>query len=136
MFHSLTSWCTYKPFFVFLSFSLCLCISSTCCTRLTLNKKLISNMVNDRPNIFLLILIIWFKTKSYHITYETSLLNIFLHSSYGILFGIGCAMVRETSTLMLSQYFKRKREVVEMIASTGTGCGIAIFSNVYRSGME
>ena len=60
----------------------------------------------------------------------------FFHFSYGILFGIGCAMVRETSTLMLSQYFKRKREVVEMIASTGTGCGIAIFSNVYRSGME
>ena len=61
---------------------------------------------------------------------------IFFLFSYGILFGIGCAMVRETSTLMLSQYFKRKREVVEMIASTGTGCGIAIFSNVYRSGME
>ena len=61
---------------------------------------------------------------------------VFFYFSYGILFGIGCAMVRETSTLMLSQYFKRKREVVEMIASTGTGCGIAIFSNVYRSGME
>jgi hypothetical protein len=60
----------------------------------------------------------------------------YLCFSYGILFGIGCAMVRETSTLMLSQYFKRRREVVEMIASTGTGCGIAIFSNVYRSGME
>merc|ERR1719189_2232748 len=56
--------------------------------------------------------------------------------SYGILFGVGCAMVRETSTLMLSQYFKRRREIVEMIASTGTGFGIAIFSNVFRSGME
>ena len=56
--------------------------------------------------------------------------------SYGILFGVGCAMVRETSTLMLSQYFKRRREIVEMIASTGTGFGIAIFSNVFRSGMR
>ena len=33
--------------------------------------------------------------------------------SFGILFGIGAAMVRETSTLMLNQYFKRRRERAE-----------------------
>ena len=56
--------------------------------------------------------------------------------SYGLLFGIGNAMVRETSTLMLSQYFKRKRELVEMYASLGTGLGIAIFTNGFQAGIE
>ena len=55
--------------------------------------------------------------------------------SYGLLFGLGCAMVRETSMMMMSQYFKRRREVVETIASAGTGLGIAIFSNIFKSGI-
>jgi hypothetical protein len=55
--------------------------------------------------------------------------------SYGVLFGIGCAMVRDTSSLMLGQYFKRRRELVETLSSMGTGFGIAIFSNVYQVGL-
>ena len=43
-------------------------------------------------------------------------------------------MVRETSSLMLSQYFKRKRELVEMYACMGTGFGLAIFTNAYNAG--
>jgi hypothetical protein len=45
-------------------------------------------------------------------------------------------MVRETSTLMLSQYFKRRRELVEMLSTAGTGLGIAIFSNIYHTGFR
>jgi hypothetical protein len=45
-------------------------------------------------------------------------------------------MVRETSTLMLSQYFKRKREMVEMLSGMGTGAGIAVFTNVLRNSVE
>ncbi|QQP49896.1 GH13704, partial [Caligus rogercresseyi] len=48
---------------------------------------------------------------------------------------IGSSMVRETATLMLSQYFKRRREMVEMFSGSGVGFGIAIFSNVYSSGI-
>merc|ERR1719225_1987563 len=59
--------------------------------------------------------------------------QIFL--SYGIVCGIGCAMVRETSSLMLGQYFKRRRELVEALSSAGIGFGIAIFSNVYHLGL-
>ena len=55
--------------------------------------------------------------------------------SYGLLFGIGLSMVRETSSLMLSQYFKRRRELVEMLSSTGTGVGVAIFTNVFYAGI-
>jgi len=49
--------------------------------------------------------------------------------SYGLMFGVGCGLVRETSVLMLSQYFKRKREKVEMISSLGQGLGLVLFSH-------
>ena len=61
--------------------------------------------------------------------------NFSSSSSYGIVCGIGCAMVRETSSLMLGQYFKRRRELVEALSSSGIGFGIAIFSNVYHQGL-
>ena len=38
-------------------------------------------------------------------------------------------MVRETAHLMLSQYFKRRREAAEMWASAGGGVGVAVFAN-------
>ena len=63
------------------------------------------------------------------------LLTKYFHCSYGLLCGIGCAMVRETSTLMLGQYFKRKRELVEALSTMGVGFGLAIFSNVYHVGL-
>ena len=37
---------------------------------------------------------------------------------------------------VMSQYFKRRREVVEMLSSSGTGLGIAIFSNLFHSGLR
>ncbi len=52
----------------------------------------------------------------------------FLLPSYGLLLGVGCGMVRETSVLMLSQYFKRRREQVEVVASLGSGLGVILFS--------
>jgi len=48
--------------------------------------------------------------------------------SYGVMFGAGCCMVRETSGLMVSQYFKRRRQNVEIIASLGGGLGLSLFS--------
>lgn len=44
-------------------------------------------------------------------------------------------MVRETSSLMLSQYFKRRREAVEAAAAAGVGVGLAVFTNAYYAGM-
>ncbi|XP_012159721.1 uncharacterized protein LOC101455298 [Ceratitis capitata] len=55
--------------------------------------------------------------------------------SYGIVFGIAVAMVRESSTIMLGNYFKRRRQFVEMIAMSGEGVGISIFSVILREGV-
>ncbi|KAG5889109.1 hypothetical protein JTB14_003912 [Gonioctena quinquepunctata] len=52
--------------------------------------------------------------------------------SYGIVLGVGAGVVRETSTLVLGHYFKRRREFVEMVAQSGTGVGIALFSVLYK----
>jgi len=50
--------------------------------------------------------------------------------SYGLLFGLGCGLVRETSVLMVSQYFKRKRPNVEIVTSMGGGLGLTMFTNL------
>nr|CAD7206338.1 unnamed protein product [Timema douglasi] len=52
--------------------------------------------------------------------------------SYGIVMGLGTGMVRETSSLMLGNYFKRRREFVEMVVQAGAGVGIALFSVFYK----
>ena len=42
--------------------------------------------------------------------------------------GIGVAMTRDPATLMVGQYFKRKRELIEIILVSGSGLGIATMS--------
>ncbi|CAG0916926.1 unnamed protein product [Notodromas monacha] len=54
-----------------------------------------------------------------------------INSSYGIMLGVGVGLSRETSGLMLGQYFKRRREFVEAIAQSGSGIGITIFSHFF-----
>ncbi|KAJ8894188.1 hypothetical protein PR048_006798 [Dryococelus australis] len=53
-------------------------------------------------------------------------------NSYGIVMGVGTGLVRETSSLMLGNYFKRRREFVEMVVQAGAGIGIALFSVFYK----
>ncbi|XP_022238040.1 monocarboxylate transporter 10-like [Limulus polyphemus] len=48
--------------------------------------------------------------------------------SYSIFMSCGLGIARETSSLMIGQYFKRKREFVEVFVQSGTGLGIAIMS--------
>ncbi|XP_060522678.1 monocarboxylate transporter 2-like [Cylas formicarius] len=52
--------------------------------------------------------------------------------SYGLVLGMAAGIVRETSTIVLGHYFKKRREFVEMVAQTGTGVGIALFSVLYK----
>ncbi|XP_028898653.1 uncharacterized protein LOC105216139 [Zeugodacus cucurbitae] len=66
-------------------------------------------------------------------SFATELGQIFF--SYGIVFGIAVAMVRESSTIMLGNYFKRRRQFVEMVAMSGEGVGISIFSVILREGV-
>eukprot|EP00095_Tigriopus_kingsejongensis_P005299 snap_masked-scaffold337_size202799-processed-gene-0.7 protein:Tk05299 transcript:snap_masked-scaffold337_size202799-processed-gene-0.7-mRNA-1 annotation:"monocarboxylate transporter 12-like" len=48
--------------------------------------------------------------------------------SYGILYGLGVGMSRDSAQLMIGQYFKRRREWVEMVFSAGTGLGLALMT--------
>lgn len=47
--------------------------------------------------------------------------------------GIGVGMTRDCSTLMVAQYFKRRRELVEIFIVSGSGLGIAIMSSFIKS---
>ena len=42
--------------------------------------------------------------------------------------GVGVGMTRDTSTLMVAQYFKRKREFVEIFIIAASGVGLALLS--------
>lgn len=46
----------------------------------------------------------------------------------GIVVGIGVGMTRDCSTLMVAQYFKRRREFVEIFIVAGSGLGIICMS--------
>ena len=52
--------------------------------------------------------------------------------SYGLLFAVGCCVVREAASLMVCQYFRDRRELAEMFVLSGSGFGVFIFSIVYR----
>jgi len=56
--------------------------------------------------------------------------------SYGIIIGIGVSFVRDTSTLMVAQYFKRKRESVEIVLVSASGLGISIMSTFLKVAMR
>lgn len=49
-----------------------------------------------------------------------------LFFSYGIVLGFGVAMTRDTSMFMVGQYFKKRRELVELLLAAGTGLGVAV----------
>ncbi|KAL0125502.1 hypothetical protein PUN28_004541 [Cardiocondyla obscurior] len=52
--------------------------------------------------------------------------------SYGLVMGTGAGLVRETAGLILGNYFRKRREFVEMVVQAGTGVGIVLFSVVYK----
>lgn len=53
-------------------------------------------------------------------------------NSYGLVLGTGAGLVRETASLVLGNYFRKRREFVEMVVQAGTGVGIVLFSVVYK----
>ena len=46
--------------------------------------------------------------------------------------GLGLVMTRDTATLMVGQYFKRKRDLVEVVHVAGSGAGIAFMAYFLR----
>ncbi|XP_063702395.1 uncharacterized protein LOC134832336 [Culicoides brevitarsis] len=55
--------------------------------------------------------------------------------SYGIIVGFGASLVRESSSVMIGHYFKRRRQFVEMITMSGEGVGVALFSVILKEGV-
>ena len=51
-----------------------------------------------------------------------------LFLSYGLILGIGVGLTRDTATLMVGQYFKRRREVVEIALVGSSGVGLAVMT--------
>jgi hypothetical protein len=54
----------------------------------------------------------------------------------GAVVGVGVGMTRDCSTLMVAQYFKRKREFVEIFVVSGSGLGLAIMSNFIKGAID
>ena len=46
--------------------------------------------------------------------------------------GIGVAMTRDSATLMLGQYFKRRRELLEIFVVAGRGIGVCLLYTFVR----
>ncbi|CAL1275176.1 unnamed protein product [Larinioides sclopetarius] len=59
-------------------------------------------------------------------SFASQMHQVFL--SYGFVMALGLSLARVTSSLMIGQYFKRRREKVEAIVTSGTGGGVIIFS--------
>lgn len=59
-----------------------------------------------------------------------------LFFSYATVVGVGVGMSRDCSTLMVAQYFKRKREFVEIFIVSGSGLGIAVMSLFIKSSID
>jgi hypothetical protein len=56
--------------------------------------------------------------------------------SYGLVLGVGVGLARDTSTLMVGQYFKRRRELMEILLVSGSGFGISVMSLVLKGAMK
>ncbi|KAF8791174.1 monocarboxylate transporter 10-like [Argiope bruennichi] len=56
-------------------------------------------------------------------SFATQLHQVYL--SYGIFIGSGNSLARETSSIMIGQYFKKRRQQVEMLSLIGYGFGVA-----------
>ena len=52
-----------------------------------------------------------------------------VYISYGLIMATGISLAQNSFMLMLGQYFKKRREVVEMVVVSGTGGGIAVMSS-------
>ena len=56
--------------------------------------------------------------------------------SYGVVVGVGVSFVRDTATLMVGQYFKRKREGVEIVLVSASGLGLIIMSHFLKTSIR
>ena len=56
--------------------------------------------------------------------------------SYGLVIGLGVGMILDTSTLMMGQYFKRRRELLEIVVVSGRGIGVCLVYTFVRTAIR
>lgn len=54
----------------------------------------------------------------------------------GIVVGLGVGITRDCSIVMIAQYFKKKREFVEVLTVAGSGLGICFMSIFLKRAIE
>ena len=59
-----------------------------------------------------------------------------LFISYGLLTGLGVALTRDAATLMVGQYFKRRRELVEIFLVSSSGLGISLMGELIQNSLR
>ena len=69
----------------------------------------------------------------YRIMQKDNNRNGILMCSFGLIGGIGSCLVRESSGVVLGEYFRRRRHFVEQVVLAGTGVGVTLFSLLYLS---
>ena len=67
--------------------------------------------------------------------FALSYTSFLLCCSYGALMSIAIALVRESSALMVGQYFKRRRDFVEIVVQIGAGIGVILFSVFFKEAL-
>lgn len=60
---------------------------------------------------------------------------LYTYTKTGLIVGVGASMVRDSASVMLGHYFKRRRQFVEMITMSGEGVGVALFSVILKEGV-
>jgi len=67
-------------------------------------------------------------------SFATQFHQLFL--SYGVMIGVGVGMIRDPATLMVGQYFKRRRDLVEVFLVASAGVGMALMSAFIQLSMR
>jgi len=67
-------------------------------------------------------------------SFAVQLHQVFL--SYGALMSVAIALVRESSALMVGQYFKRRRDFVEIVVQIGSGIGVSLFAVFFKEALS
>lgn len=92
-------------------------------------------LLSSEEIIFVLSLITFYKNSLLHVANKIENLKIYFLMILGIIVGFGSSLVRESASVMIGHYFKRRRQFVEMITMSGEGVGVALFSVILKEGV-
>ena len=56
--------------------------------------------------------------------------------SYGLIIGVGVGMILDSTTLMIGQYFKRRRELLEIVIVSARGTGLCLLYSFVRTAIR